>query len=128
MDTGVADTITDCNYASSCWESSIFKMNTVCAEYPPLYPRLQLSANMPPQMIADIIMDLKQQRRAVDEKRASVLGTLNMTDDEDNEVVHADETSGHLLKKRKAETEIGRPVAEFARLFVGNVVPNPMCS
>ncbi|KDO24042.1 hypothetical protein SPRG_10830 [Saprolegnia parasitica CBS 223.65] len=93
-DTGVTDTTaTDCNYAYSCWKSSVSKMNTVCAEYPPLYPRLQLHANMPPQMIADIIMDLKQQRRAVDEKRASVLGHLNMTDDEDNEVVHADETS-----------------------------------
>ncbi|EQC38219.1 hypothetical protein SDRG_04646 [Saprolegnia diclina VS20] len=126
MVTGVADTVTDCNYAYSCWESSISKMNTVCAEYPPLYPRLQLNANMPPQMIADIIIDLKQQRRAVDEKRATVLDNLNMTDDDQD--VHDDETSGHVLKKRKAETEIHRPVAEFARLFVGNVVPGPLCS
>ncbi|OQR95017.1 hypothetical protein THRCLA_22186 [Thraustotheca clavata] len=93
--------------------------NSLNEASPWTYSRLQLTADMPPQAIADIITDLKQQRRAVDERRANVYGNLGMEDPY---------CTANPTKKRKAQDEIERPGSEFARLFVGNVVPEPMCS
>ncbi|OQR86885.1 hypothetical protein ACHHYP_09772 [Achlya hypogyna] len=111
------------NSPTNPWQTSVHKMNNVHLDFPPMYPRLHLHANMSPQVIGAIIAELKQRRREVDEKRAIVLGDLGIHNDLTESPLHPQHT-----KKRKASDEMERPVAEFARLFVGDVVPSPLCS